>query len=56
MGNKILFEVHTNAGEQTNTQVGSQIDLGGILKCIFSNSQYPRRPKSREGRKNHMTK
>jgi hypothetical protein len=39
MGNKILFEVHTDAGEQTNMQVGSQIDLGGILKHIFSKSQ-----------------
>ena len=29
MGNKILFEVHINAGEQTNMQVDSQIDLEG---------------------------
>ena len=29
MGNKIIFKVHTNAGEQIHTQVGSKIDLGG---------------------------
>ena len=29
MGNKILFDVHTDADEQTNMQVGSQIDLEG---------------------------
>ncbi len=32
MGNKIIFEVHTDAGEQTHTQVGSQIDLGGDIE------------------------
>ena len=29
MGNKKLFDVHTDADEQTNMQVGSQIDLEG---------------------------
>jgi hypothetical protein len=33
MGNKIIFEVHTDAGEQTHTQVGSQIDLGGDIEA-----------------------
>ncbi len=33
MGNKIIFEVHTDAGEQTHMQVGSQIDLGGDIEA-----------------------